>query len=53
MGTLERIAGPLAAKNIPYEVIGGMAVMAHVDREELSAVRNARDIDVMIDRGDL
>ena len=36
VGTLERIAGPLAAEKIPYEVIGGMAVMVQVNRVEPS-----------------
>jgi hypothetical protein len=53
VGTLERIAGPLAAAKIPYEVIGGMAVMLQVNRVEPSAVRNTKDIDIMIHRVDL
>jgi Uncharacterised nucleotidyltransferase len=53
VGTLERIAGPLAAAKIPYEVIGGMAVMLQVNRAEPSAVRNTKDIDIMIHRADL
>ena len=53
VGTLERIAGPLASAKIPYEVIGGMAVMVQVDRVERSAVRNTKDIDIMIHRADL
>src|SRR5438093_4074573 len=53
VGTLERIAGPLAAAKIPYEVIGGMAVMVQVNRVEPSAVRSTKDIDIMIHRTDL
>ncbi|HMD87387.1 MAG TPA: nucleotidyltransferase family protein [Terriglobia bacterium] len=53
VGTLERIAGSLAADNIPYEVIGGMAVMLQVHRVDPSAVRNTKDIDIMIQRADL
>jgi hypothetical protein len=53
VGTLQRIAAPLAAAQIPYEVIGGMAVMVQVDRVEPSAVRNTKDIDIMIHRADL
>jgi hypothetical protein len=53
VGTLERIAGPLAAAKIPYEVIGGMAVMVQIARIEPSAVRNTKDIDIMIYRADL
>jgi hypothetical protein len=53
VGTLERIAGSLAAEKIPYEVIGGMAVMIQVHRVDASAVRNTKDIDIMIRRTDL
>ena len=53
VGTLERIAVPLAAAKIPYAVIGGMAIMVQVDRVEPSAVRNTKDIDIMIHRADL
>jgi len=53
VGTLERIAGSLAAEKIPYEVIGGMAVMIQVQRVDPSAVRNTKDIDIMVQRADL
>ena len=53
VGTLERVSAPLGAAGIPYEVIGGMAVMVHVNRVEPSAVRNTKDIDIMVDRADL
>ena len=53
VGTLERIAGPLAAEKIPYELIGGGAVMVQVNRVEPSAVRNTKDVDIMVYRADL
>jgi hypothetical protein len=53
VGTLEKIAGPLTSNEIPYEVIGGMAVMIHVNRVDSSAVRNTKDVDIMIKRADL
>ena len=53
VGTLERVAGPLAAEGIPYELVGGGAVMVQVMRVEPSAVRNTKDIDIMIRREDL
>ena len=53
VGTLERIAKPLGAEKIPYELIGGGAVMVHVNRREPSAVRNTKDIDIMVHRSDL
>jgi hypothetical protein len=53
VGTLERIAGPLAAAKIRYELIGGGAVMVQVNRVEPSAVRNTKDLDIMVHRTDL
>lgn len=53
VGVLERISLPLQQKQIPYELIGGGAVMLHVNRIEPSAVRNTKDVDIMIDRRDL
>lgn len=53
VGTLERIAKPLAAERIAYELIGGGAVMLQVNRVEPSAVRNTKDIDIMVRRPDL
>jgi hypothetical protein len=53
VGILERIAGPLAEEKIPYELVGGGAVMVQVQRVEPSAVRNTKDIDIMIERSDL
>jgi hypothetical protein len=53
VGTLERIAVPLASEKIPYELIGGGAVMVQVQRIEPSAVRNTKDLDIMIHRSDL
>ncbi len=34
-------------------MIGGMAVMVQIDRVEPAAVRNTKDIDIMINRADL
>jgi hypothetical protein len=53
VGTLERIAGPFAAEKLPYELIGGGAVMVQVNRVEPSAVRNTKDLDILINRADL
>ena len=53
VGTLERIATPLTAERIGYELIGGGAVMVQVNRVEPSAVRNTKDIDIMVYRPDL
>ena len=53
VGTLERIATPLTTAKIPYELIVGGAVMVHVNRADSSAVRNTKDIDIMVHRADL
>jgi hypothetical protein len=53
VGTLERIAKILSAAEIPFELIGGGAVMVHVDRVEPAAVRNTKDVDIMVHRADL
>src|SRR5437773_9695590 len=50
---LETVAVLLGREEIPYEVIGGMAVMVHVERIDNSAVRNTKAVDLMIHRGDL
>ncbi|MBI1897827.1 MAG: hypothetical protein HYZ57_08785 [Acidobacteria bacterium] len=53
VGILERIAGPLTLEKIPYQVIGGMAVMVQVQRVDPSEVRLTKDVDLMIYRSDL
>ncbi len=53
VGILERIALPLNAEAIPYELIGGMAVMIQVHQVDPSEVRLTKDIDIMIRRSDL
>lgn len=53
IGTLEKIAMALVAAEIPFELIGGGAVMVHVNRVEPSAVRNTKDVNIMVHRRDL
>jgi hypothetical protein len=53
VGTLEKIAKVLTAEEIPFELIGGGAVMVHVNRVEPSAVRNTKDVHIMVHRADL
>lgn len=50
---LERAARALEASGIPYAVAGGNAVAAWVSSVDEAAVRNTRDVDVMINRADL
>jgi hypothetical protein len=53
VGTLEKISTVLAAARISFELIGGGAVMVHVNAVEPSAVRNTKDLDIMVHRTDL
>jgi hypothetical protein len=49
---LNRAVTALEAANIPYGVVGGNAVASWVSRVDETAVRNTRDVDLMLDRGD-
>jgi hypothetical protein len=50
---LLRAAACLKAAGVPYAVVGGNAVAAWVSRVDESAVRNTRDVDVLLRREDL
>jgi hypothetical protein len=50
---LLRAAAALAAAQVPYAVVGGNAVAAWVSRVDEAAVRNTRDVDVLLRREDL
>jgi hypothetical protein len=50
---LLRAAAALEKAGIPYAVIGGTAVAAWVSRIDEAAVRNTRDVDLVLRRGDL
>jgi hypothetical protein len=49
---LERTVKILTDANIPYAVIGGNAVRAWVAQADESAVRNTRDVDIILNRED-
>lgn len=53
VGMLQKIAEPLGAANIPYEVVGGLAVLIHVEEADSSQSMLTRDIDILIRRTDL
>ncbi len=53
VGILEKITGPLAAAHIPYEVVGGLAVLVHVEATDPAHSILTRDVDLMIQRSDL
>ncbi|MBV9127999.1 MAG: nucleotidyltransferase family protein [Verrucomicrobia bacterium] len=50
---LLRASAALEAAGIPYAVVGGNAVAAWVSRVDESAVRNTRDVDLLLRRDDL
>lgn len=50
---LGRATAALEAARIPYAVIGGNAVAAWVSRIDEAAVRNTRDVDILLRRADL
>src|SRR5437660_10622813 len=53
VGILYKITDPLAAANIPHEVIGGLAVLIHVEDADPAHSVLTRDVDVLIRRSDL
>lgn len=50
---LQRAVRAPEAAGIPYAVAGGNAVAAWVSRVDEAAVRNTRDVDILVDRSDL
>ncbi|HEX7446473.1 MAG TPA: hypothetical protein VF306_02945 [Pirellulales bacterium] len=50
---LLRAARALESAGVPYAVVGGNAVAAWVSRVDESAVRNTRDVDILLARADL
>jgi hypothetical protein len=53
VGILQKIADPLAAASIPYEIIGGLAVLIHVEEVDPAHSVLTRDVDILISRSDL
>jgi hypothetical protein len=49
---LHKVADMFSAEGIQYEIIGGMAVAAHIERVDRDQVMLTRDVDLMIDRTD-
>ncbi len=49
---LRRAVAALESASIPYSVIGGNAVAEWVGRVDESAVRNTRDVDILLRRSD-
>ena len=50
---LLRVVGVLHQAHIPYAIVGGNAVALWVSRVDEAAVRNTRDVDLLLRRADL
>lgn len=50
---LRRVTTALEAAGVPYAVVGGNAVQIWVAQVDESAVRNTRDVDIILNRSDL
>ena len=50
---MERAVAALEAASIPYAVVGGNAIAVWVGLQDRGAVRNTRDIDLLLRRADL
>jgi hypothetical protein len=53
VGVLHKIAQVLTDQGIPYELIGGLAVLVHVEEANPEYTTLTRDVDLMIWRDDL
>ena len=53
VGILQKIAGPFADAAIPYEVVGGLAVLIHVEEADPTHTVLTRDVDILLSRSDL
>lgn len=53
VGVLLKITDALTAEQIPYEVIGGLAVLIHVEEANPERTALTRDVDLMVLRSDL
>ena len=53
VGILHKITGALTSEHIPHEVIGGLAVLIHVEEASPEHSALTRDVDLMVRRSDL
>jgi hypothetical protein len=53
VGILHKITDALTAEQIPHEVIGGLAVLIHVEEANPELTALTRDVDLMVLRSDL
>jgi len=50
---INRLAAALSQAEIPYRVVGGVAIYLHIEAVDPLAARLTRDVDVAVDRRDL
>jgi hypothetical protein len=53
VGVLHKITDTLTAEGIPHELIGGLAVLVHVEEADPTHASLTRDVDLMVRREDL
>jgi len=53
VGVLHKITDTLTAEGIPHELIGGLAVLVHVEEADPTHSVLTRDVDLMVRREDL
>jgi hypothetical protein len=53
VGVLHKIAQVLSDEGVPYELIGGLAVLVHVEEADPEHTTLTRDVDLMVRRDDL
>lgn len=53
VGILQKISGALASEGIEHELIGGLAVLIHVEAADPEHATLTRDVDLMVRREDL
>ena len=50
---MKRICTALAERGVPFALVGGQAVVLWVSTRDPAAVRTTKDVDILLDRGDL
>jgi hypothetical protein len=53
VGVLHKISEALSAEGVPHELIGGLAVLVHVEEADPTHAMLTRDVDLMVLRADL
>ena len=53
VGILHRISHSLLVANVPHELIGGLAVLVHVEEADPAHSMLTRDVDLLVRREDL